>query len=145
VDSLSLVGLLLLAAVAAGISYRLLHGRGHKVAGKQRVDLGRLGATKNGVPTNVLGKKATLLQFSTEYCGQCPGVRRQLAQLEYRLGGLCHVEVDITERIEIAAKFNISQTPTIFVLNPSGELVYRIGGVPKMPLLMQELEKLGVK
>ena len=103
------------------------------------------GATKNGVPTNVLGKKATLLQFSTEYCGQCPGVRRQLAQLEYRLGGLSHLEVDITERIEIAAKFNISQTPTIFVLNPSGEIVYRVGGVPKLPLLMQELEKLGVK
>ncbi|NCW23617.1 MAG: thioredoxin, partial [Actinobacteria bacterium] len=46
---------------------------------------------------------------------------------------------------EIAAKFNISQTPTIFVLNPSGEIVYRVGGVPKLPLLMQELEKLGVK
>jgi thioredoxin-related protein len=58
---------------------------------------------------------------------------------------LCHVEVDITERIEIAAKFNISQTPTIFVLNPSGEIVYRIGGVPKMPLLTEELQKLGVK
>lgn len=144
-DSLSLVGLLLLGALVAGISYRFLHGRGHKVARKQAIDLKRLGATKNGVAASSLGKKATLVQFSTEYCGQCPGVRRQLAQLEYRLGGLSHVEVDITERIDIAAHFNISQTPTIFVLDSKGEIVYRVGGVPKMPLLMTELEKLGVK
>ena len=144
-DSLSLVGLLLVGALLAGVSYRFFHGRGHKVAGKQAIDLKRLGATKNSLPAHSLGKKATLLQFSTEYCGQCLGVRRQLAQLEYRFGGLSHVEVDITERIDIAAHFNISQTPTIFVLDPRGEIVYRIGGVPKMPLLMAELEKLGVK
>ena len=86
-----------------------------------------------------------MLQFSTEYCGQSPGVRRQLAQLEYRMGGLSHLEVDITDRIEIAAHFGISQTPTVFVLNPRGEIVYRVGGVPKLPLLLAELEKLGVK
>jgi len=145
VDSLSLVGLLLAAALALGLVYRYLQGRGHKVVGKERINLARLNATKNGLPTHDLGKKATLLQFSTEYCGQCPGVRRQLAQLEYRMGGLSHLEVDITERIEIAAHFGISQTPTIFVLNPKGEIVYRVGGVPKMPLLLAELEKLGVK
>ncbi|MEL0319236.1 MAG: thioredoxin family protein [Aquiluna sp.] len=144
-DSLSVVGLLIAGALALGFGYRFLHGRGHKVAGKERVDLARLKVTKNGVPTSDPGKKATLLQFSTEYCGQCPGVRRQLAQLEYRMGGLSHLEVDITDRIEIAAHFGISQTPTVFVLNPRGEIVYRVGGVPKLPLLMQELEKLGVK
>ena len=144
-DSLSLVGLLLVAALVLGFGYRFLHGRGHKVSGKEKVDLARLKATKNGVPTSDLGKKATLLQFSTEYCGQCPGVRRQLAQLEYRIGGLSHLEVDITDRIEIAAHFGISQTPTVFVLNPRGEIVYRVGGVPKLPLLLAELEKLGVK
>jgi len=145
VDALTLVALLLFGALIAGISYRLLHGRGHRVSTKQLVDLNRLGATKNGVPTASLGKKATLLQFSTEYCGQCPGVRRQLAQLEYRLGGLSHLEVDITERIEIAAHFNINQTPTVFLLNSSGEIVYRVGGIPKLPMLLLELEKLGVK
>jgi thiol-disulfide isomerase/thioredoxin len=100
---------------------------------------------KNQVVTTTLGKKATLLQFSTTYCGQCPGVRRQLAQLEYRLGGLSHLEVDITERLDVAAHFSINQTPTVFLLNSHGELVYRVGGIPNMTKLNQELEKLGVK
>lgn len=111
----------------------------------EKLDLVRLPTEKNGVPTKQLGKSATIIQFSTQYCGQCPGVRRQLAQLEYRLGGLSFLEVDITERIDIAAHFSISQTPTVFVLNDRSELVYRIGGVPNLQLLTKELEKLGAK
>ena len=92
-----------------------------------------------------LGKQATLIQFSTQFCGQCPGVRRQLAQLEHRHGGLTHLEVDITDRLNVAARFGINQTPTVFLLNSQGELVYRVGGVPNLTKLNQELEKLGVK
>ncbi len=144
-DSWLAVLSLLAIATLLGLGYRLLHGRGHRVNRKKEIDLNSLSPTKNGVPTSELGKKATLLQFSTIYCGQCPGVRRQLAQLEYRLGGLSHLEVDITERIEIAAQYGITQTPTVFVLNSKSELVYRVGGVPNLNKLNQELEKLGVK
>ena len=65
--------------------------------------------------------------------------------MEYRLGGLSHLEVDITERLDIAAHFGINQTPTVFLLNSKGELVYRVGGLPNLIKLNQELEKLGVK
>lgn len=143
-ESLLAVLYLLLIATALGLGYRFLRGRGHRVRNQKRIDLKRLAPTKNGIPTFELGKKATLLQFSTTYCGQCPGVRRQLAQMEYRLGGLSHLEVDITERLDIAAHFGINQTPTVFLLNSDGELVYRVGGVPNIQKLNQELEKLGV-
>ena len=136
---------LLAVATAGGFVYKLLHGRGHKVSTKEIVSLGKLQATNNGIPITEYGKKATLVQFTTEYCGQCPGVRRTLLQLEYRLGGLRFAEVDITERLDVAAHFNISQTPTVFLLDEYGNLVYRVGGVPKLPQLMEELEKLGVK
>ena len=136
---------LVAVATAGGFVYKLLHGRGHKVSSKEIVDLGKLQATNNGIAITEYGKKATLVQFTTEYCGQCPGVRRTLLQLEYRLGGLRFAEVDITERLDVAAHFNISQTPTVFLLDEHGNLVYRVGGVPKLPQLMEELEKLGVK
>lgn len=112
---------------------------------REKIDLDRLPTEKNGIPTNQLGKSATLVQFSTRYCGQCPAVRRQLSQLEYRLGGISFLEVDVTDRIDIAAHFGISQTPTVFVLNEKSELVYRIGGVPNLKTLNEELAKLGAK
>lgn len=136
---------LLLIATLAGVAYKLLYGRGHKVKSQELIDLRKLRATNSGLPATDLGKKATLVQFTTEYCGQCPGVRRTLSQLAYRTGGLEFCEVDITERLDVAAHFNISQTPTVFLLDPAGKLVFRVGGVPKMIQLQQELEKLGVK
>ena len=143
----SLLPVLALVATASlvGIAYRLLRGRGHRVRRGQHIDLRRLRATKNGILTTEPGKQATLIQFSTQYCGQCPGVRRQLAQLEQRLDGISHLEVDITDRLNVAARFSINQTPTVFLLNSEGELVYRVGGVPNLTKLNQELEKLGVK
>lgn len=144
-ESLLPVLALVVTASQVGLVYRLLRGRGHRVRKKQLIDLRRLRATKNGILTTELGKQATLIQFSTQYCGQCPGVRRQLAQLEHRHGGLSHLEVDITERLNVAARFSINQTPTVFLLNSEGELVYRVGGVPNLSKLNQELEKLGVK
>ncbi len=136
---------LVVTASLVGISYRILRGRGHRVMRRQLIDPRRLRATRQGIPSAELGKKATLIQFSTQYCGQCPGVRRQLAQLEHRHGGLTHLEVDITDRLNVAARFGINQTPTVFLLNSDGELVYRVGGVPNLNKLNQELEKLGVK
>ena len=136
---------LLALGVIGGISFKVLQGKGRKVSSKEIIDLGKLKANNNGLRTTEYGKKATLVQFSTSYCGQCPGVKRTLSQLEYRLGGLSFAEVDITERLDVAAHFNISQTPTVFLLNDKGHLIYRMGGVPKMNQLMQELEKLGVK
>jgi thioredoxin-related protein len=59
--------------------------------------------------------------------------------------GVSHLEVDITDRINVAARFGITQTPTIFLLNAKSELVYRVGGIPNLPKINQELEKLEVK
>ena len=144
-DSFLPVIALVATATLVGIAYRLLRGRGHRVLGHQQIELRRLRPTKNGNLSTELGKQATLLQFSTQYCGRCPSVRRQLAQLESQHAGISHLEVDITDRINVAARFGITQTPTIFLLNEKSELVYRVGGVPNVLKLNQELEKLGVK
>jgi thiol-disulfide isomerase/thioredoxin len=136
---------LIFAATLAGLVYRFFQGRGHSVSGAQRIKLEKLQVLKNGEEITEFGKEATVILFSTEYCGQCPAVRRSLAKLEYRKGGLLFIEADITRRIDLAAHFNISQTPTVFVLNPAGEIRLRIGGAPKPKTIQTELEKLGVK
>jgi len=145
VDSILPVIALVASASLVGLAYRMLRGRGHRVLGRQHIDLRRLRPTRNGNLSTELGSQATLLQFSTQYCGQCPGVRRQLSQLESMNSGVSHLEVDITDRINVAARFGITQTPTIFLLNAKSELVYRVGGIPNLLKINQELEKLGVK
>ncbi len=136
---------LIAVATLAGLVYRFFRGRGHSVSGAQCIKLEKLKILKDGEEITKFGKEATVVLFSTEYCGQCPAVRRSLAKLEYRKGGLLFIEVDITNRINLAAHFNISQTPTVFILNPAGEIRFRIGGTPKPTTIETELEKLGVK
>lgn len=125
--------------------FKTLQGKGRRVSSTEVISLGKLRATSNGLPVSEYGKKATLVQFSTRYCGQCPAVKRTLSQLAYRSGGLDFAEVDITDRLDVAAHFNISQTPTVFLLDHSGRVIFRVGGVPKMQQLTDELQKLGVK
>lgn len=137
-------GLVALALVL-GLAYRFLGGRGRKVRSAEAIDLAKLAATRDGLPVRSFGKKATLLQFSAEYCSICPGVSRAYGKLEYRFGNLKHIEVDITNRLDLAAHFNINQTPTTFLLNEKGEIVFRVSGAPKLDVLNRELEKLGVK
>lgn len=144
-DNLLAVLALVGAATLVGLAYRFLHGRGHRVKSKKKIDLERLRPKRNNQVTTALGAKATLLQFSTSYCGQCPGVRRQLLALDESLQGVHHLEVDITDRLDVAAHLGINQTPTVFLLNDKGELVYRVGGIPNVTKLKVELEKLGVK
>ena len=136
---------LIVVATLTGILFRFFRGRGHSVSGAQCIKLEKLKILKDGEEITKFGKEATVVLFSTEYCGQCPAVRRSLAKLEYRKGGLLFIEVDITNRINLAAHFNISQTPTMFILNPAGEIRFRIGGTPKPTTIETELEKLGVK
>ena len=145
-DSTLLITLALLGAgIIAGLVYRFFHGRGHKVVGNECISLEKLAVSKNGDPVTSFGKTATLVQFSTQYCGQCPGVRRALAKLEYRHGDVLFIEADITERLNLAAHFNITQTPTVLVLDHAGVIKYRVGGIPKPNTIEAELIKLGVK
>jgi len=87
-------------------------------------------------PTDVgtdapFGEKATLLQFSTEFCAYCPATRRVLGGLADRNDGVEHVDVDLTRSPELAQRFNVLQTPTTLLLDGSGAVRGRIGGAPK--------------
>jgi thiol-disulfide isomerase/thioredoxin len=77
------------------------------------------------------GEKATLLQFSTEFCAYCPATRRVLGGLAEQNEGVEHVDVDLTHSPELAQRFRVLQTPTTLLLDGDGAVRARIGGAPK--------------
>ncbi|WP_344792300.1 thioredoxin family protein [Gryllotalpicola daejeonensis] len=88
------------------------------------------------------GEKATLLQFSTEFCAYCPATRRVLGALAERNDGVEHIDIDLTHSPELAQRFNVLQTPTTLVLDGSGAVRARIGGAPKRPELEASLAEI---
>ncbi|WP_435744281.1 thioredoxin family protein [Microbacterium sp. PMB16] len=77
-----------------------------------------------------LGSRATLVQFSTEMCARCPQVRRMLDAYASDHEGLRHIEVDLTHRPDLSARYKVLQTPTTFVVDGSGAVRARFHGVP---------------
>jgi thiol-disulfide isomerase/thioredoxin len=141
---LIVVGLLLLVTVVGAV-WRARTGRAKLIKRGELVDLERLAATKDGKPVLKFGKKATLLQFSTEVCSQCKQTARLYQDLEAKHADLLHLEVDLTHRLDLAAHFGVLQTPTTLVLNPNGRVLARVGGAPKTQAIQSELEKLDIK
>ncbi|MFM6980896.1 MAG: TlpA family protein disulfide reductase [Micrococcales bacterium] len=128
-----------LVAVLGGVFYRLTTGKAKQVAGGIRVDLKELNAIKDGQVFEAFDRKITFLQFSSQYCTQCPGTARLLGELEVADPSVRHIEVDITERLDLAKKYNVLQTPTTLVLDRKGFVKSRIGGAPKQQTLEAEI------
>lgn len=133
----ALLGLLALGTVL-GLAHRRAAGRvgARPAAGGERVDPSSLieGAT--------LGSAATVVQFSTEFCARCPGVRRMLVQVASERDGVVHLDVDLTHRADLADRFRVRQTPTLLVLDAEGIARSRIGGAPARSVVTDELDRL---
>lgn len=143
------VKLALFAAVAAlsvagGLIWKARTGRASLVNAGELVDLGKLQATKAGARVSKFGRKATFVQFSTEVCSQCRQTARLLGEVEAKHKDVLHIEVDVTNRLDLAAHFKVLQTPTTLVLDSTGRVKSRIGGAPKPNVINTELEKLEV-
>lgn len=137
-----LIGILVAFGLAAGFWWKARTGRAKLVRSGELVDLSKLKATKAGKPVQSFGKVATLLQFSTEVCSICVATARLYRELEKTTPGLKHIEVDITDRMELAAHFSIMQTPTTLILDKHGMVKARIGGAPRQNVIAEELAKL---
>ncbi|MFC4243109.1 TlpA family protein disulfide reductase [Gryllotalpicola reticulitermitis] len=87
------------------------------------------------------GERATLLQFSTEFCAYCPATRRLLGGIAARTDGVAHVDIDLTRSPELAQRFKVLQTPTTLLLDGSGAVHARIGGAPKAAQLEASLAR----
>jgi thiol-disulfide isomerase/thioredoxin len=141
---LALFAALALLSVAAGLIWKARTGRANLVKSGELVDLSKLEAIKDGTRVIKFGRKVTFVQFSTEVCAQCRQTARLLGEVEAKHKDVLHVEVDVTNRLDLAAHFKVLQTPTTLVLDSTGRVRLRIGGAPKPNVIAQELEKLEV-
>ena len=142
---IELVAALLVFATLAGLVWKARTGRAHRVRSGEQVDLLKLEAIKAGKPVTKFGRRATALQFSTEVCSQCRQTARLLGELERKHNEFLHLEVDVTNRLDLAAHFKVLQTPTTLLLDSNGRVKARIGGAPKPQVLQEELRKLEIK
>ena len=136
---LLIVAAVVLLVVGAGFYWRLSTGRAKRINAGEQIDLGLLAAVKDGQPVTKFGKRVTFLQFSSEVCSQCVQTARVFRDLEANSDDILHIEVDITNRLDLARKFHILQTPTTLVLDHTGRVTSRIGGAAKAQTIKDEI------
>jgi len=135
---IAVLGLLALATIA-GLIWKAKTGTAKRVPNGEVIDLKEIGAIKDGKPVTSFGERVTFLQFSSEVCSQCAQTARLFHELEAQHDDVLHIEVDITNRLDLANKFNILQTPTTLVLDKNGVVTSRIGGAAKSQTIQDQL------
>ncbi|MFE9552002.1 TlpA family protein disulfide reductase [Streptomyces sp. NPDC006703] len=88
----------------------------------------RLGEAELGAG---LGRRATLVQFSSAFCQPCRATRRTLAEVAAMVEGVAQVEIDAEERLGLVRELEIVKTPTVLVLDAAGRIVRRASGQPR--------------
>ena len=137
---------MLVAASAAGFALRQRQGRfraqkatsgdqgtGPAAAATAPVSGDALTSDDLGAP---LGARATLVQFSTEYCVYCPPTRELLAEVAAGSDGVAFVEIDAAHRLDLARRLRVFSTPTVLVLAADGTITTRAAGRPRKTELL---------
>ncbi|WP_374984164.1 TlpA family protein disulfide reductase [Streptomyces fradiae] len=78
-----------------------------------------------------LGRRATLVHFSTAFCQPCRATRRVLAGVAAMVEGVAHVEVDAERNLPLVRDLGVTATPTVLVLDAAGREVRRATGQPR--------------
>jgi thioredoxin-like negative regulator of GroEL len=125
----------LAAASAAGWGTRLRNGRFRErrsVRAGSDQGSGAAGSVLTEADLGAsLGARATLVQFSTEFCAYCGPTRELLAEVARSRDGVALVEIDASRRMDLARRLNVFSTPTVFVLAPDGSIARRASGQPR--------------
>jgi len=102
--------------------------------GTGRPDAERPGGVDALTPDEVgaeLGRRATLVQFSSAFCRPCSATRRVLDEVAAMVDGVGHVEIDAESRLDLVRRLDVVGTPTVLVLDSGGRIVRRASGQPR--------------
>jgi len=91
-----------------------------------------------------LPKKPVIVYFTTPDCVPCKTVQRPAIDRVSNLFGekLQVVEIDATERPDLAKTWGVMSVPTTFLLDSRGEARYVNNGVARAEKLMEQLQTL---
>jgi thiol-disulfide isomerase/thioredoxin len=124
---------LVAVATALGLLWRARDGSTRRGSGE------RIRPADVAAAASAFGERATLLQFSTEFCTRCPATRRVLGDVAATTAGVTHVDVDLTHRPDLASRYSVLQTPTTLVLDARGVVRARIAGAPRPTAVAETL------
>ena len=93
---------------------------------------------------NTLPNKPVLVYFTTPTCAPCKTVQRPaIDKIVKLLGEKLHVvEIDATQRPDLAKTWGVMSVPTTFLLNSRGEARYVNNGVARAEKLMEQIQTL---
>jgi thiol-disulfide isomerase/thioredoxin len=121
----SLLPIVIVLVLASGYGFWHKNSRGKVVV---KSDKGLITPAMIGAD---LGSRATLLQFSSAFCGPCRATRMLIEDVTADMGDVAHVEIDAEANLELVRKLDIRSTPTTLFINASGHEVGRAVGAPK--------------
>lgn len=92
-----------------------------------------------------LPDKPVIVYFTTPDCAPCKTVQRPAIQKVTHLLGenIQVVEIDASERPDLARTWGVMSVPTTFLLDARGEARYVNNGVTRAEKLMEQLQSLG--
>ena len=122
-ESLLPIVIVLVLATAYGFWHKRTRGKIVVKADKGLITPAMIGAD--------LGSRATLLQFSSAFCGPCRATRLLIEDVTADMADVAHVEVDAEANLELVRQLDIRSTPTTLFLDGTGHEVGRAVGAPK--------------
>ena len=93
---------------------------------------------------NALPNKPVIVYFTTPDCAPCKTVQRPAIEHVIKMLGekLQVVEIDATERPDLAKVWGVMSVPTTFLLDSRGEARYVNNGVARAEKLIQQIQTL---
>ena len=125
---------ILVVALVAGTAFALWRRR---TDGRMRTQPSQASTGSSDVSFPVaelgldLGRRATLVQFSTAFCQPCRATRVVLSEVAEMVDGVVAVDVDAEAHLDIVRLLGVMRTPTVFVLDSAGVVRQRAVGAPR--------------
>jgi thiol-disulfide isomerase/thioredoxin len=135
VESLLPIVIVLVLASGFGIWHNRTRGKVVVKADKGLITPAMIGAD--------LGTRATLLQFSSAFCGPCRATRLLIEDVTANMSDVAHVEIDAEANLELVRKLDIRSTPTTLFLDSRGHEIGRAMGAPKREQVLHAIAAIG--
>lgn len=110
--------------VAGAIGWLWWRGDGRMSRGSGE----RLLPSEAALPDDAFGTVATLMLFGSQQDDRTAQVRERLEALAGAHDGVVVAEVDLTARGDLAGRWAVTRTPSVFVLDAGGRLRARVKG-----------------
>ena len=87
-----------------------------------------------------LGKKATIVQFSTTFCSECRTAKAIVKDVVKDYKDITYVEFDAESNLDLVRRADIRSTPTTIFLDSKGFEIARAKGAPKRDQLIKAIK-----